>query len=85
MKKQFLSMILIIGLFGIGCDDPKPEFSKNGKGYYTKNRCVKSHNETVWDYHWGYSWMRGKYCWHYGPHSKTICDQSIIDTIQLKQ
>ena len=62
----------------------EPEFYKNGKGYYTQTRCVKYTTEKRWEYHYGYSFMRGKFCWHYGPHNKTICTESIIDTIEIK-
>ena len=78
--KYMALLILIITLSS--CIEPKPEFYKDGKAYYTSKRCVKSHTETRNDYHYGY--YLGKFRYHYGPHTVTVCDSSTIDTIQIK-
>ena len=80
-----MKKILLIGLlFIFGCCKPKPEFYINGKGYYTKTYCLKSHTEYVFDYHYGYNIMNGKFQFYLGPHNKTICDEYKNDTILIK-
>lgn len=61
----------------------KPEFYKDGKGYYTRVRCVKSHNEIKYGYHYGYH--MGKFQNHYGSYNVTVCDSSVTDTIEIKK
>lgn len=80
--KRFLFAIILI-LFFNSCEI-KPEFYKNGKGYYTRERCLQYKTETVFEYHYGYSIMRGKFCWHWGNNTKTKCILSVIDTIEVK-
>lgn len=82
MKKLYL--ILLIGVMFVGCK-PEPEFYIDGKPYYTKEKCIKQHSEEKLEYHFGYSPMKGKHCWHMGYHTVNICDESKIDTIEIKQ
>ncbi len=77
-----LLVILLCVLF-FGCK-PEPEFYINGKPFYTRSRCVESKTETNLEYHYGYNMFRGRYEYHYGPHMKTECVRSIIDTVEIK-
>ena len=77
-----LLAILCCVLF-FGCK-PEPEFYINGKPFYTRSRCVESKTETNWEYHYGYNMFRGKWEYYYGPHTKTECVQSVIDTVEIK-
>lgn len=80
MKGIFFFGLLIL----ISCDIPiKPDYVKNGKEYIIREVCVKSHTEETYDYHFGYNYFSGKHEYHYGPDSKTICDSSVIDTIEV--
>ncbi len=51
----------------------EPEFYLNGKPYYTQVKCVESKSERVYEYHYGYSTVRGRYCWHWGYNTKFKC------------
>jgi hypothetical protein len=78
-------LILLIAIVFTSCEfHPQPEGYINGKPYYTSTNCVKSHTQLKWEYYWGYSILRGKYCWHWGNNEITICDESKTDTIFIK-
>lgn len=79
MKK----IILLLSILYIGCK-PKPEFTINGKEYYTLTKCLKSHVESKYGYHYGYNFMSGKFERHLGHYTETICDQTKTDTIEIK-
>lgn len=79
MKYKILFILVVL----MSCS-PKPEFVINGKEYYTRTRCVKSHNERTFGYHWGYDWTRGEYRYHWGEYTETICDETKVDTIEIK-
>lgn len=76
-------LLFILPLWLIGCK-PKPEFYINSEPYYTQHRCIESHDEEKFDYHWGYSILEHKYCQHVGRHTDLVCDKEIIDTIKIK-
>lgn len=63
---------------------PTPEFTIDGKGYYTRTSCVKSKSESRWEYHWGYNLFSGKWEWHFGPNTTTTCLEYRTDTIEIK-
>lgn len=65
-----------------GCN-VTPDFSINGHDYIVRNRCIKSHTEETYGYHWGYNFMNAKYEWHMGYYTETICDSSVRDTIEV--
>jgi hypothetical protein len=44
---------------------------------------VESHVENKYGYHYGYSFIKGKFCWHFGTYDETICDESKLDTIEV--
>lgn len=93
MIKNILTTLLLLGL--ISCGKECTKFH-----YETKTRtikvCVQSHKEqyttteTKWKYHWGYSIMKGKFCWHYGPTKvqvvkiRDVCDK-YEDKIEIYQ
>lgn len=63
---------------------PKTEFYIDGKPYYTKTYCDSVEKKYVYEYHYGYSAFRGKFCWHYGGHNVDTCLHETIDTIEIK-
>ena len=75
-------LLLFVLLVFLASCKRKPEFYINRKPYYTQSHCVVTHNETKWEYHYGF-WF-GKFKWHYGPHDVTICDKSKLDTLEIK-
>jgi len=78
--------IMLISLILSGCyiSNLNPEFYINGIPYYTVKKCLKGHDEEKYGYHYGYSIMYGKFCWHLGSYSEFVCDETIIDTIKIK-
>lgn len=74
---------IVLCLLFAGCK-PKPEFYSDGKPCYTRVRCVESHVEDRVDYHWGYSPVELKYCWHVGWHRVNVCDRQVVDTLEIK-
>jgi len=76
----------LLSLILVGCElpKPKPEFFINGKPYYTIKKCVDGHNESKYDYHYGYSIMYGKFCWHLGSYEEFVCEKYLVDTIEIK-
>ncbi len=81
MKKSLCLLIVIL----LASCKPKPEFYIKGKPFYTSTRCVESHSEMKYDYHYGYSFSKGKYCYHLGMRNETICDKEVTDTIEIKE
>jgi len=80
--KYLMTFLFII--FMTSCDfRVKPDFTKDGHDYIVRNVCVKSHIENKYGYHYGYSFMNGKFCWHFGNYDETVCDESITDTIEV--
>jgi len=80
MRKLFFLLILLL----VGCDYVvKPDLVKNGKEYVVVNRCVHSHQETKYEYHWGYNLMNGKYDWHWGLNTTDVCDKTVLDTVEV--
>jgi uncharacterized protein YceK len=80
MKNIFFVLILLL----VGCDYVvKPDFVKNGKEYVVRTICVQSHTESKYDYHYGYNFSTSKYDWHWGLNSETICDKSVLDTVEV--
>lgn len=61
----------------------KPDFVKDGHEYVIREKCVKSHKERKYGYHYGWSSWKLKYCWHFGYETKTICDSTSIDTLEV--
>lgn len=89
MKQKYLSNRLT-SIFSIlccvvlfGCK-PEPEFYINGKPFYTRSRCIESKTKTIWKFHHGHNRFSGKWEYHFGPNTKTVCVQSVIDTIEIK-
>jgi hypothetical protein len=41
--------------------------------------CVKDHDETKYEYAYGMNPMNGKMEYHYGLHTTTVCDKSIVN------
>jgi hypothetical protein len=82
MRKLFFLLILFL----VSCDFVvvvKPDLVKNGKEYVVVNRCVHSHQETNYEYHWGYNLMNGKYDWHWGLNTTDVCDKTVLDTVEV--
>lgn len=80
MKYLFILLLIVI----TGCDIAvKPDLVVNGKEYVYRTVCVKSHSETKWEYHYGYNFMDGKFNWHWGNNTTTICDEERIDTVEV--
>ena len=50
-----------------------------------KVKSEEIHQETKYEYHWGYNLMNGKYDWHWGMNTETICDKSALDTIEVNK
>lgn len=79
--KKLLSLLLIVLM--ASCK-PTPEFYIDGKPYYTRTYCVQSHTEQVYGYHYGYNWLKGKYEYHLGWYTETVCDRYRTDTLEIK-
>ena len=61
----------------------KAEFFIDGKGYYTKSRCLKDTTYSEWCYQYGVTY-NGKMGYYWGFRTKNECLESVIDTIQVK-
>ena len=80
MKNILFILILLL----VGCDYAvKPDLVKNGKEYVVVNTCAHSHQETKYEYHWGYNLMNGKYDWHWGLNTTDVCDSTVLDTVEV--
>jgi hypothetical protein len=77
-----MKKVLLILFVMVGCERA-PDFVKDGKSYWINTRCVKSHSESKFGPHYGYNVMKGKYEWHNGTYTHTICDSSVTDTIEI--
>ncbi len=86
MKNNSSAMLLFVVLTSMimfAACKPQPEFYVDGKPCYTRKNCVKSHSELRWVYQPVMNTngqMEGHYVWQ----NETICDSSIIDTIEIK-
>lgn len=81
MKNLIYFIIIFSSL--ISCK-PKPKFFIDGKGYYTRNRCVKDTTYRKYSYHYGYNFISGKYEMHWGYNTKHKCLEYVTDTIEVK-
>jgi hypothetical protein len=80
MKK----LILFLGLVLFGCNTSrKPDLVIDGREYSLNEKCIKSHQETKFCYHYGWNSWKGKFEFHWGNQTKTICDSTRIDTIEI--
>lgn len=80
MKYLFILLMIVI----TGCEIVvKPDLVVGGKEYVYRTVCVESHSETKWEYHYGYNFMDGKFNWHWGNNTTTICDKEIVDTVEV--
>ena len=82
MKNLFLFFILFL----VSCDFVtvvKPDLVKDGKEYVIVSRCVQSHTESKYEYHYGYNFMNGKYDWHWGINNVDVCDKTVLDTVEV--
>lgn len=81
MKRLLVCIVLVSA-----CGPIQPDYTdKNGKEYIFSSHCVKSHSESKYEYHYGYNVMAGKFNWHYGLNTETICDSSVVDTIEINK
>ena len=81
--KYLISILLLIALYS--CNGPyKPDFvDKDGKEYEVRTYCLKSHEVSEYCYHYGYNMMNGKFDWHFGLDTKTVCDSMKMDTVEI--
>jgi hypothetical protein len=61
----------------------EPDFTKNGHDYVVIQNCVKSHDTTKYDYHYGFNMLNSKFEWHIGYYNETICDSIKLDTVEV--
>ena len=81
MRYLTLGLLMVI-LYG--CGPWKPDYvDENGKEYEIRSYCVKSHSVSEYCYHYGYNFMSSKYEWHWGMDTKTICDSTSQDTVEI--
>lgn len=79
MKKLILFSFLLVS-----CIPYKPDYvDSEGKEYSIRRRCIRSHNETKYGYHYGYNFMNSKFEWHYGYHTENICEEYKLDTVEI--
>ncbi len=79
-KITLLSLFVLL----ISCGPQKPDYvDESGKEYSIWERCVESHTESKYGYHYGYNFIDGKYNWHIGSYTETICDRTEMDTIEI--
>lgn len=76
-------LIILLSLTLLGCKH-EPEFYIDGKPYYTSERCVEVETESKYGPHYGYNFMSGKYEYHVGSYTESVCVESVIDTIEIK-
>jgi hypothetical protein len=75
--------IILIAVIVLCSCERQPDFVVNGQGYWINSRCVKSHVESKYGPHYGYNVMKGKYEFHTGSYSETVCDSTVIDTVKI--
>lgn len=84
IQKVILTLIVLFLL--ISCGPIQPDYvDDSGKEYMFSSHCVKSHNESKWEYHYGYNMMKGGWNYHYGLNTETICDSMVADTIEINK
>jgi hypothetical protein len=88
-QKNNIELLTIIAISFIltscyGLIKVKPDFIKDGKEYIIRERCIQSHEVDRFDYHYGFNIMTGKYEYHLGNHTETVCDEYVLDTFQIK-
>lgn len=79
----FCALIIGLLILLVGCGPRKPDYVKDGKEYEIYSHCVKSHTESDYGYHYGYNFLNGKYEWHWGTETTTICDERRTDTVEI--
>lgn len=79
-----MKKLVIISLMFMSCE-VKPDFSKDGHDYIVRERCVISHTESKYGYHYGYNFIKGKYEYHMGYYTENVCDKTVIDTIEINK
>lgn len=80
--KRLLGLVILLS----ACGPMHPDYvDDSGKEYMLSNRCVKSHNESKWEYHYGYNMRNGGWNYHYGLNTESICDSSVVDTIEINK
>lgn len=75
MRYTFIALLLLLSF---GCSP------KNNSPYYITEDCIKSHIRNEYKFHYGFSFIKCKYCWHYGNVTTTICDSMVTDTVWVK-
>lgn len=76
--------LLLLFLVFTSCGPQRPDYvDGDGREYSINSRCIKSHTESDYGYHYGYNFMSGKYEWHWGRETKTICDEWVLDTTEI--
>lgn len=84
IQKVILTLIVLFLL--ISCGPIQPDYvDDTGKEYMFTHPCVKSHNESRFEYHYGYNMRNGGFDYHYGLNTTSICDSSIVDTIEINK
>lgn len=79
MKKYIILLAAII----LSSCKREPDITINGQGYWLNHRCAKSHVEKKYGPHYGYDFMTGKYGWHTGSYTETVCDSTVVDTVKV--
>ena len=80
MKRILVGLVIFLS----ACDPIKPDYvDSKGNEYMFSHPCVKSHTESKYEYHYGYNMMNGKWNYHWGMNTETICDSITTDTIQI--
>ena len=76
--------LVFISILIISCkQNIKPDVIINGKYYIYKTECIEKHTEQNYKYHYGYSLFSGKYNFHYGVVTETICDKETTYLIEI--
>lgn len=83
LNTRLLFYIMTLSLL-VGCEiTRKPNFIKNGREYRIIGKCVDSHVENKFGYHYGYNFVNGKHEWHIGYYDVNVCDKTFTDTIEI--
>ena len=81
MKKTLIAI-----LFLSACGPFRPDYvDDSGREYTILTQCVESHTKQDYGYHYGYNFMSGKYEYHYGMETETICDRYVLDTVEINK
>ena len=81
----YLLFILCVILLSSCTGPTKPDLVVDGKEYVIRENCLSGHNESKYDYHYGYNAMRGKFEYHLGHHTEWVCDEWKLDTIEVNK